>query len=89
MTAKKIKQILAEIAQDNRNERLILIEDIMRAKKLLCGLGKTDHHEAVTEPATVFDQLYELDICALQMLDFATTNELNRVMKERVKQLMP
>ena len=89
MTTKKIKQILAEIAQDNRNERIILIEDIMKAKKLLTGLGKTAHHEAVTDPPAVFDQLYELDICALQMLDFATTNELNRVIKERVNQLMP
>lgn len=74
MTDKRIKQLLREAHQENINDlfsqKLILIEDIIRVKKLLFGLGEIIHNEFTNDDAAgkLFDTLYELDNSALELI---------------------
>ena len=84
MTTKKIKQILAEIAQDNRNERLILIEDIMKAKKLLFGLGDQSQIEAINNPGALIDKYYDMAVIDLDIINIVLERKINRLMTKTV-----
>ena len=71
---KGLKRIYAEVIteriQEQEKEKLCLIEDVIKAKKLLFGLGHTQHNEFLNEQtaADLFDVLYEHDIPTLQFL---------------------
>ena len=71
---KGLKRIYAEVIteriQEQEKEKLCLIEDVIKAKKLLFGLGHTQHNEFLNDKAAadLFDVLYEHDIPTLQFL---------------------
>ena len=55
---------------DEKKEKLILIEDIVKIKKTLFGFGYTHHSEFLTDNGRVnlFDELYEMDIEVLKII---------------------
>lgn len=88
MTNPRIKAILRAVVEEGnvnrRNEKLFLIEDIIKVKKTLYGFGHTQHDEFLKdETATaLFDELYELDVIALELIlkeySFIATQTANK-----------
>lgn len=70
----------AEIPADQFNNKLCLIEDVIKAKRLLYGLGINSHIDAVLRPAAVFDALYELSNEALSVTLELYSLRINRLM---------
>lgn len=77
----------AEIADDKRKEKLCLIEDIIKAKKNLYGMGQDEYRPIVLDPEPEFDRLYELGLSDLQAIDRWLTTEVNRVILLKFKKL--
>mgnify|MGYP000275810509 FL=1 len=71
---KGLKRIYAEVIteriQEQEKEKLCLIEDVIKVKKMLYGMGHEQHNEFLNEQtaADLFDVLYEHDIPTLQFL---------------------
>jgi hypothetical protein len=65
-------EITAEFLSDTdkKYEKLTLIDDIIRVKKMLFGFGYTQHSEFLKDETAVklFDELYELDVEALRLV---------------------
>lgn len=76
MTNPRLKSILVDMMEDEKKEKICLIEDIMKAGRLLAGAENKLDSEVLTDPAKVFDRLYELPIPELQ--------EANRVISDRL-----
>jgi hypothetical protein len=61
---KRIRAILREVTwegtQDRHKEKICLIEDIMKARRLLYGLGFEEYKTSITDPVIHFDHLYDL-----------------------------
>lgn len=68
MTNPRLKKLLREAVVENRNEKICLIEDVMKAKKLLFAWNYFEHTDVITTPVKVFDNLYELDIQSLELI---------------------
>ena len=88
MTNPKLAVLLREAVVDNHKEKICLIEDVIKAKKLLFGLGQEQHNEfliPVTIAAALFDELYELDICALQIVYKEYEKQINKLMHEKTR----
>ncbi len=68
------------------NERLCLIEDIMKAKKLLFGLGKTEHNEFLSNESAgeLFNELYDLPADSLRVTMGYYEKIINKIIKEGV-----
>ena len=62
-----LNQILNDAIQDERNEKLCLIEDIIKVKKLLFGFGVDGHKDVIEDPAAVVDALLEMPIKRLEV----------------------
>jgi hypothetical protein len=80
MTNPQIKRLLMEVMEDDRKEKITLIEDIMRAKRLLFGMGETDHQESVLNPTAEFDRLYDLTINELEIKQAVLEMKANKLM---------
>lgn len=52
---------------DLQKEKISLIEDIFKVKRLLYGFGLNHHLNIITSPEEVFDYLYELSIPSLEL----------------------
>ena len=87
MTNPKLAMLLREAVADNHKEKICLIEDVIKAKKLLFGLGQTQHNEFLipSEATALFDELYELDICALQIVYKEYEKQINKLMHEKTR----
>jgi len=87
MTNPKLAVLLREAVADNHKEKICLIEDVIKAKKLLFGLGQEQHNEFLipSEAAALFDELYELDICALQIVYKEYEKQINKLMHEKTR----
>lgn len=83
MKNKHITTILNEVGTDPQfNLKICLIEDICKAKKLLWALGDKIHDEFLTPEAsaTLFDDLYELDIVSLELTIKGYSARINELM---------
>jgi len=65
----KLAAILALSVDENRKEKACLIEDVIKVKRLLYGMGDTQHNEFLTDKTAVelYDTLHELDHTALRL----------------------
>lgn len=66
MNNKTMRALLREIGEqahkERKAERLILIEDIIKAKRCLFGMGCAEYSQSVINPDAEFDELYDLGI---------------------------
>ena len=86
MTNPRLKNLLREVVMEARKEKICLIEDIIKAKKFMFGLGFIEHDEFLTDPVSLFDRLYDLDIQSLQII----LNHYSKVITSHVvNQLKP
>ena len=86
----KLAAILALSVDENRKEKVCLIEDIMKLKKHLYGLGDRQHNEFLSPDSTadMFWDLNELDICALRVINKQYEDRANHLMLNRMKALV-
>lgn len=68
MTNPRLKKLLREVVMEARKEKICIIEDIIKAKKFMFGLGFTEHDEFLHDPVGLFDRLYDLDIESLNVI---------------------
>jgi hypothetical protein len=80
MTNPQIKKLLIQVMEDDKKEKIVLIEDIMRAKRLLFGMGENEHQAAVLNPVTEFDRLYDLTINELEIIGAVLEMKANKLM---------
>lgn len=64
----QIIEKLMPIALDElRKEKICLIEDIFKVRRICFGLHIPGHDHVMNNPAIVFDRLYDLTICQLEV----------------------
>lgn len=66
MTDQTVIKLMAIAAEELKKEKLCLIEDIIKAKKYAVGFGLKQHNPVISDPSSVFDELYDLPIGKLQ-----------------------
>ena len=78
--------IKAEAEQENKNYKLVLIDDIIRAKKFLYGQGRLQHNEFLNDKAAadLFDELYDLDILCLEIVYKSYEKQMNECLHSLV-----
>lgn len=54
-----------EVMDENKKEKISLIEDNFKVMRLLCGFGFTDYNRIILDPGELFDELYEMSIIQL------------------------
>lgn len=76
-----LEKIAAEAAKDNQSEKLVLIDDIIRAKKLLWAMGETKHNEFLTPSAAgeLFNILYDYNHEQLTLIRDKYGNQLTNL----------
>jgi len=85
-----ITAALHQVCQNKQAEetftKICLIEDIMKAKRLLFGFGQIQHNEFLTPDAhaELFDELYELDIIALEVVSNGYAQQITEIAKARI-----
>lgn len=79
MTNPRILAVLRESVAENRAEKLFIIEDIIKSKKLLFGFGYTTHDEFTTPlgAGKLFDSLYDMQTDELQDLQKDLEKQIN------------
>jgi hypothetical protein len=92
MQNQKLTAILRQAVKENetelRHEKICLIEDIMKAKKLLYGMGQIQHNEFLhpIAHAKKFDELYEFNLDQLKLVRDGYTAKINELAKAQIKQ---
>lgn len=74
--------------QDNQEkEKLVLIDDIVRVKKVLFGQGELQHSEFMNNKAAgeLFDDLYDMDIPSLILLRDLYGKQATNLIKQRLQ----
>lgn len=81
-----IENVMAEAIQENRTEKLVLIDDIVRAKKFLFGQGQKQHNEFLfkDKAGKLFDELYELSIDELVKQLNNHTETINQLIRKEI-----
>lgn len=76
------------LTDDQRKEKICIIQDICKAKKLLFGLGQDAHDEFLSDKKIVelFDELYDYDLTQLRMLNSIYADRLTAVAHAKVQQ---
>jgi len=79
-------QLLAESVDENRKEKACLIEDVIKVKKLLFGLGDTQHDEFKTDKSAVelYDLLHDMDMTALRLMQKTYEKRVNEIMLSKM-----
>lgn len=69
MQPKRLGELIGQAVSELKHEKLCLIEDIFKVKKHLHAM-EVPGHDVITgdNPGEVFDELYELKICDLEVL---------------------
>lgn len=82
MKNQHITNALISSVDDNFKTKICYIDDICRAKKHLWAFGKKEHNEFLTPEAStkLFDELYDLDITALELIMKNYEKEINQLM---------
>ena len=83
----KLVAILREAVQEERQYKVCLIEDIIKAKKTLWTFGQKQHNEFLLEETAVklFDHLHDLDIPALELINNDYGKKINELLTTRLK----
>jgi hypothetical protein len=86
MTNPQILRVLRNAVQDERREKACLIEDVIKVKKLLFGLGDTQHDEFKTDKAAVelYDLLHDMDMTALRLMQKTYEKRVNEIMLSKM-----
>jgi len=86
MTNPRILHILRQAVQENRQEKACLIEDVIKVKKLLFGMGDTHHDEFKTDKTAVelYDLLHELDHSALRLMQKQYERRVNEIITSKM-----
>ena len=86
MTNPRILHILRQAVQENRQEKACLIEDVIKVKKLLFGLGDTQHDEFKTDKSAVelYDLLHDMDMTALRLMQKTYEKRVNEIMLSKM-----
>lgn len=84
----RLEKLMAEAKQDNNLEKIVCIEDIFRLKKLMYGAGFCQHTEWIDdkEAGKLFDHLYDLDICSLQVIIKGYEKQYNDAIKSKLQE---
>lgn len=74
-----LHKAIQENTSDALNEKLIMIDDIIRVKKTLFGFGYIHHDEFLSDysAAKLFDELYEMNIEQLQLINAGYEKQVN------------
>lgn len=85
----KLCALLAEAVMEERNYKICLVEDIMKVKRTLFGLGKVEHDEFILPETEVnlFNYLYDLDIPTLEFLLNNYSKQATLLANNRIKEL--
>lgn len=62
MTINQVKNLTSIAIMELKSEKICLIEDIFKVRKLCNGLGIPGHHIVESDPARMFDRLYDLSM---------------------------
>jgi hypothetical protein len=86
MTNPQILRVLRNAVQDERREKACLIEDVIKVKKLLFGLGDTQHDEFKTDKSAVelYDLLHDMDMTALRLMQKTYEKRVNEIMLSKM-----
>lgn len=74
-----------DMAADKQKQKLCAIEDIIKAKQLLYGMGVEVYKHVVLNPAAEFDRLNDLSLQSLITIDNETTAEVNKTIQLKFK----
>lgn len=76
---RQLIEICNSVVQDNSNEKLILIEDIIRVKKTLWSFGYVEHDEFLNDStaANLFDNLYDMNLEQLELINSGYEKQIN------------
>jgi len=81
-----LRESVAESRQEQFNEKLTLIQDIVRVKKFLFGQGFTEHDEFKDDKSAsqLFDELYEMNLTQLEVINSGYEKQVNEHMSKRL-----
>lgn len=85
-----LKTLLSYSIDENRKEKLCLIEDILKVKKLLWSQGDTQHDEFLNKDklAELWLELYDMDFCQLRIINAGYETRAGVLMLNKMKVLV-
>lgn len=83
----QLETLLDEAIDENRKEKILLIEDITKAKTLLFGLGETQHNEFqnTDSAAELWLELYDMDFDQLTLIRDGYEAKINLIAIQKLK----
>lgn len=86
----RLEAINTEAQDENRKEKLCLIEDITKLKKLLYGMGETHHNEFLNEDkaAELWLKLYDMDMTQLTLINKSYEKRYNAIVLSKMGALV-
>lgn len=85
-----LREVVAESIQEQEQEKLTLIDDIIRIKKHLWSQGITEHDEFknLNTAGELFNELYDMDIQQLELIISGYEKQLNEIMSQKFNELI-
>ena len=80
MNSKLVKKLLIQTMSESEKYKLCLIQDIIKARSLMFGLGKEEYKHVILAPENTFDLLYDMNINELQIIEATTAKEAVKLM---------
>jgi hypothetical protein len=84
MTNPMLKKALTTMMEEDRAEKICLIEDIMKAGRLLASVENKLQSDIIQNPQEVFDRLYDQTINELQITEALISMRLTKLMQRQV-----
>lgn len=88
MTNPMFRKALIEMMEEEKHYKTCLIEDIMKAERLLCNPQETPTPEIISNPAAIFDRLYDMSINDLEITNGLISIRLEKKMKQQMDSFM-
>jgi len=81
-----LRESVAESRQEQLQERLTIIDDIVRIKKMMFGMGFSEHDEFRTNEAAgnLFNTLYEMNVQQLELVYSGYEKQLNEHVSKKL-----
>lgn len=73
-----LKRINQEARQENEKEKLCLIEDIFKVKRMLFGFGHPDHQDTISHAGDIFTALFDMPIGDLENIYTLLSSEMSK-----------
>jgi hypothetical protein len=82
----QLNTIMADAIDENRAEKLCLIDDIIRVKKLLFARGETQHNEFIraNTAGELFNALYDTSIKDLTTMRNKYCDQITQIFKKQI-----